>query len=294
MNWDDHRYFLAIARARSLTAAGRALGVSQPTVSRRLDAMEARLKVRLFDRTKRGYQLTTAGMEIYETVEQVEQDLNSIDRKVFGQDLQVTGSLCFTCTEVLLNGYLAPHVWRFLELHPGIDLSVICTDSQLSLSRREADLAIRFTGRPPDTLLGRRLVKVAFGVYVSRAGGGDQLDLDRPETWDWIGWQDETHNRMLIHEAFSEARLRHRVDSVATMQSMARSGLGVAVLPCYIADCDNGLRRVLPAFFSNRIPDLWILTHPDVRRVARVRLFAEFIAEAIRADLELFEGRRPM
>ncbi len=292
MNWDDYRYFLAIARARSLTAAGRVLGVSQPTVSRRLEAMELRLKVRLFDRTQRGYEMTPAAMDIYETIERVGEDLSDIERKVFGKDLQLTGSLRVTCTEVLLNGYLAPYVWQFLDKHPGIEFGVICTDAQLSLSRRDADLAIRFTGRPPETLVGRRLAKAAFGIYAGRDVAHALLDRSNVQSWDWIGWHDEVYNRMLITNAFPEARIKHRVDSTAAMQSMARHGLGIAVLPCYTADPDPGLRRALPELLSEGTPDLWILHHPDVRGVSRVSLFAEFIADIITADLDLFEGRR--
>ncbi len=292
MNWDDYRYFLAIARARSLTAAGRVLGVSQPTVSRRLEAMELRLKVRLFDRTQRGYEMTPAAMDIYETIERVGEDLSDIERKVFGKDLQLTGSLRVTCTEVLLNGYLAPYVWQFLDRHPGIEFGVICSDAQLSLSRRDADLAIRFTGRPPETLVGRRLAKAAFGIYAGRDVAHALLDRSNVQSWDWIGWHDEVYNRMLITNAFPEARIKHRVDSTAAMQSMARHGLGIAVLPCYTADPDPGLRRALPELLSEGTPDLWILHHPDVRGVSRVSLFAEFIADIITADLDLFEGRR--
>jgi len=293
MGWDDYRYFLAIARAGSLTAAGRALGVSQPTVSRRLEAMEGRLKVRLFDKTERGYEMTPAAMDIYDTVERVGEELSDIERKVFGKDLKLTGSLRVTCTDVLLDGYLAPHVWQFVERHPGIEFDVICTRAQLNLSRREADLAIRFTGRPPETLLGRRLAKAAFGVYAAREETGRSFDRSNIEAWDWIGVHDEFYNRMLITGAFPEARIKHRVDSTAAMQSMARHGLGIAVLPCYMADRDPGLRRVLPKLLIEGTPDLWILHHPDVRSVSRVRLFAEFITEVITADLDLFEGRRP-
>jgi DNA-binding transcriptional LysR family regulator len=284
MDWDDYRYFLAIAHAGSLTAAGRVLGVSQPTVSRRLETMEARLKVRLFDRTQRGYEMTRAAMDIYETVERVGEDLSDIERKVFGKDVQLTGSLRVTCTDVLLNGYLAPYVWQFLDRHRGIEFAVICTDAQLNLSRREADLAIRFTGQPPETLVGRRLAKVAFGVYARNGATANP--------WDWIGWHDEVYNRMLITSAFPDARIKHRVDSTAAMQSMVRHGLGIAVLPCYTADRDPSLRRVLPDLLSEGTPDLWILHHADVRGVSRVSLFAEFIADVITADLDLFEGRR--
>jgi DNA-binding transcriptional LysR family regulator len=293
MDWDDYRYFLAIARVRSLTAAGRVLGVSQPTVSRRLEAMEERLKVRLFDRTPRGYEMTAAAMEVYETAHRVAEELNDIERKVFGKDARLTGALRVTCTDVLLNVYLAPHIWRFLNQHAGIEFSVICTDAQLNLSRREADLAIRFTERPPETLVGRRLAKTAFGVYGKNEETSTLEDHPRVEALDWIGWNDEIYNRMLITSAFPEARIKHRVDSYAAMQAMVQHGLGIAVLPCYIADTNPALRRALPQLLSKGTPDLWILQHADLGRVSRVSLFAEFIADVITADLDLFEGRRP-
>ena len=293
MNWDDYRYLLAIARAGSLTAAGRELGVSQPTVSRRLASMESRLKVRLFDRTERGYKMTAAAKDIYEAVERVGEDLNGIERKVFGKDLELTGSLYVTCTEMLLNDYLAPHVWQFLRRHPGIECGVVCSDTLLSLSRRDADLAIRFTGKPPETLVGRRLVRTVFGVYGASGPAGNVWDRSDPGAWDWIGWHDEIYNRMLISSAFAEARIKHRVDSPLAMQSMARCGLGVAVMPCYTADRDPKLRRVWPNLLSEGTPDLWLLHHPDVGQVSRLSLFADHIAKVITSDLDLFEGRRP-
>jgi len=293
MDWDDYRYFLAIAHAGSLTSAGRALGVSQPTVSRRLETMEARLKVRLFDKTQRGYEMTPAAMDIFETVERVGEELSDIERKVFGKDLRLTGSLRVTCTEVLLEDYLAPHIWRFLDRHPGIEVDVICTRALLNLTRRDADLAIRFTARPPDTLVGRRLAKTAFGVYAGNGKAGKSWDRSNLAAWDWIGSADDFYNRMLITSTFPKARIKHRVDSTAGMQSMARHGLGVAVLPCYTADPDPGLCRVVPELLTEGTPDLWILHHPDVRSVSRVSLFAEFIADVITADIDLFEGRRP-
>ena len=154
-------------------------------------------------------------------------------------------------------------------------------------------MAIRFTGRPPETLVGRRLAKTAFGVYAGNGETSNSWDRSNVEAWDWIGSHDEFYNRMLITSAFPEARIKHRVDSTAGMQSMARHGLGIAVLPCYTADPDPGLRRILPKLLTEGMPDLWILHHPDVRSVSRVSLFAEFISDVITADLDLFEGRRP-
>jgi len=293
-NWDDHRFFLAVARELTLTAAGRALGVSQPTVSRRLEALEAKLKVRLFDRTRQGYALTATGMELFETVQQVEADLTEVDRKIQGKDQNLTGGLRITCTEIFLNGYLSPFIWRFLAQHPGIDFSVSCTDSQLSLSRNDADLAIRFTQHDPEALAGRRLASVAFGVYAASSVAGDHFTLPNRSEWDWIGFLDEMHNRILFGGAFPESRFKHRFDNVAAMQSMVRSGLGVTVLPCYTADRDESLRRAEPEPIMASKLDLWILHHPDIRNVYRVRLFADFITDLITADLDLFEGRSPL
>ena len=291
-NWDDHRFFLAVARERSLTAAGRVLGVSQPTVSRRLEALESKLKVRLFDRTRHGYELTAAGMELFHTVQQVEEDLSEADRRLYGHDQSLSGALRITCTEIFLNGYLAPFVWQFLRDNPGIELSINCTQSQLSLSRGDADVALRFTRRPPDTLAGRRLVSVAYGIYAaSGAAGARFTPANRPD-WDWIGLQDDLYSRMIFGDLLSEIRLKHRVDNMEAMHSMARGGLGVTRLPCYTADRDPALRRLLPEAMLDSELDLWLLYHPEVRRIHRVRLFADFISNAIIADSDLFEGRR--
>jgi len=291
VNWDDHRYFLAIARERSMTAAGKALGVSQPTVSRRLEGLEAKLKVRLFDRTRQGYELTAAGMELFDAAKRVEEDLAEVGHRIYGKDQDFSGTLRVTCTEILLNGYLAPHVWRFLKDHPGVELSVICTQSQLSLSRGDADLALRFARHPPETLAGRRLASVAYGVYAaSGETGADYTPSNRPD-WNWIGVYDEMYNRMLFGAALPEGPFKHRADSMEAIHSMVRGGLGVSLLPCYIADTDPELRRLVPEPSFDSKLDLWILYHPDVRRVHRVRLFADFIADVIGKDLDLFEGR---
>ncbi|MGH6932540.1 MAG: LysR substrate-binding domain-containing protein [Dongiaceae bacterium] len=166
-------------------------------------------------------------------------------------------------------------------------------DLKVFLSRREADVAIRVSSQPPDTLAGRRVANVAVAVYAARAPGrrgGERSVLNRA---DWIGWQDETYNRLMITGSFPQARIRHRVDDMQAMRSMARAGLGLAVLPCYMADPDRGLVRAVPKPVTDRSLGLWVLTHPAVKRVARVRAFTEFISKAIHADRDLFEGRRP-
>lgn len=293
MNWDDLRIFLAVARAHSLTAAARQLGVNQSTVTRRLAAMERQLDARLIERGVSGHTLTAAGTELLQTAANVEDEVVRIDRCVVGRNTMLSGRLRVTCTDNFLNSYLAPHFGRFAARHPDIDLDVITRYQHLSLARREADVAIRTTVKPSDTLIGRRLFRFALGVYAA-TDFVDTLDGEPdPAELNWIGWESEAYNRLLIKDHFPTAQIRHRVDSLLDMRSLAREGLGVAVLGCFAADPDPRLRRVYADPITDSAMDLWILSHPDMRRAARVRAFTSFIAETFLADRDLFEGRCP-
>jgi DNA-binding transcriptional LysR family regulator len=131
-----------------------------------------------------------------------------------------------------------------------------------------------------------------MGVY---AGNNEEWLTGSPdvEDLDWIGWQDETYNRMLIFSRYPKGRIRHRVDDMQAMCAMARCGLGAAILPCYVGDTDRGLRRIVSQPITEGAMDLWVLSHPDLRRAARVRAFSAFIADTVLRDRDLFEGRRP-
>lgn len=290
-SWDDHRYFLAIARTRSLTRAAAALGVSQPTVSRRLESIEKSLGARLFRRTRNGYELTEVGGEFFTTVTRVEDLLNEADRHVLGRDSEVSGVLRLTSTDIFINGYFGAHLWKFLARHPRIDLMLSCTQTPLSISRREADIAVRFTAEPPETLIGRRLGTIAYSVYAAAGMVAGDTAPD-PEELAWIGMQNEAYNRMLYGTFLPSTRPKHRTDSMGAMQAMVRAGLGVSILPCYTADPDPALVRLDGAVFTDPKFDIWVIYHPDTRQTRRLRLFADFVSETIRADLDLFEGRR--
>ena len=293
-NWDDHRYFLAIARQRSLTAAAKSLGVSQPTVSRRLEAMENAFKARLFERTHKGYDLTSVGAELFDSVVRVEEELTDASRKIYGTDQQATGPLRVTCTEFFLNGYLNSHIWDFLHHNPGVELSMICTQSPLSITRGDADIAIRFTDSPPGTLIGKKLTSVAYGVYGAASSRGDKFTAENRNNWDWVGIHDDSYNRLLFGAALSTVKFKHYVDSMAAMQSMIRAGLGVTLLPCYIADNDPGLRRVEDKLLTDSKFDLWILYHPELRSSYRMRLLVDHMSRQIVGDADLFSGQRPI
>ena len=252
--------------------------------------MEKRLGVSLFDRTRRGYEPTEAGSEILGTAEHVEDAFSEIERRIVARDRTLTGTLWVTCTEPFANRHLCRHLSAFVAAHPGIDISLSCTFETMNLSRRDADVAIRITGEPPDTLIGRKIAKVAVCAY----GNAEYLRArpGRNPEWEWIGWRDEDYNRMFITDRFPHARIKHRVDDIGVMHAMTRHGMGVAALPCHLADSDTVLRRLVPEPSLDGAPDLWVLYHPGMRHVARVGLFVDFLVERLRADRELFEGRR--
>lgn len=293
-SWDDHRYFLAIARAGSLTEAAKALAVSQPTVSRRLDAMEQKLGVRLFQRTRRGYRLTQNGEKLFEAVLRVEEELLQADRKLVGRNSDMPGTLRFTSTENLINGFLGPHIWNFLTEHPDIEINIVAGNAAVNLHRGEADLAIRFTEAPPQTMIGKRLATAAYGIY----GAADAPPTRFPEndrtSWEWIGLQTEIYNRLVFGTFLPNTRPKHKVDSLPTMHGMVRAGLGAALLPCYTADRDATLRRLDPKPLLDPKFDMWLLFPPDQRRTRRLRLFADAMSASILADINLFEGRCPI
>lgn len=290
-SWDDHRFFLAIARTHSLTAAAKSLSVSQPTVSRRLETMERGLGVRLFTRTRKGYALTSAGAELFETVVRVEEELMQADRSIKGRDQEISGRLRFTSTEIFVNGYLGPHLWSFLGTHPEIELHLACTQNLLNIGRGEADIAIRFTEKPPETLVGRRLGTVAYAIYAASSKAGQEFQGMDTDELPWIGMFDENFNRMLYGTFLPSTRPKHRVDSMAAMQAMVREGLGVSILPCYTADIDPSLTRLTPTPLIDPKFSIWMLYHRDTRHTGRLRLFADFLIDQIKTDIDLFEGR---
>ena len=253
--------------------------------------MEQGLGVRLFARTRKGYELTPNGAELFETVVRVEEELLQADRSLKGRDQEISGRLRFTSTEIFVNGYLGPHLWAFLGAHPEIEMHLACTQNLLNIGRGEADIAIRFTEKPPENLVGRRLGTVAYAIYTASGPPGQPFRDQDSEDLPWIGMFNENFNRMLYGTFLPSTRPKHRVDSMAAMQAMVREGLGVSILPCYTADIDPSLTRLTPTPLIDPKFSVWMLYHRDTRHTRRLRLFADFLIDRIKTDINLFEGR---
>lgn len=288
-SWDNLRIFLAVARAGSLSGAARTLGVNHSTVFRRIGAFEEALGVRLFERQPGGYLLTPAGEELRDGALRVEEEIASLSRKVTGQDLRLSGTVRVTTIDMLAFGLLPRHLAGFRDAYPGIEVELVVGNVALNLSRREADVALRVGNAPAETLVGRRVGRLAFAVYGS-AGYRDRRPEPDLALHDWIGFDSE-HEALVRRMArfLAEVKPTLRTNSVAAALSAAKAGLGLAPLPCGLADLEADLVRVAPLPDEFTL-DLWLLTHEDLRQTARIRAFLDFLAEALAKEAPLLEG----
>jgi DNA-binding transcriptional LysR family regulator len=293
MDWDHLRFFLATSRFETLTDAARQLGVNQTTVTRQLQAFQSSIGTQLFDRTVEGLVMTQAGEDVLAAAEQIEDVIAALDRRVHGRDARLSGRLSVTTVD-MVGAYDAGLFKHFAERYPDIELELYVDDAQRSLTRREADVAIRWTDTPAEHLVGRRLVRAAYAPYgsVDLVGAKPKRPL---ASYPWLAWHPVKGARVSdawMRKRVPDATIVCRFDSAIAMHAAVRAGMGVALMPCAYTAGDPGLRqlaRIQPELGF----DLWVLTHPDLRRSARVRAFLEHTADYFathRARFEADEG----
>jgi DNA-binding transcriptional LysR family regulator len=291
MDWDDLRFILAVAEHGSLAGAARKLNVSHTTVLRRINAFEAAHGLRLFDRLATGYALTAGGEQFLAAARQISDIVDGVQRKLIGRDLRLEGQIRVSTTDTLMMSILPPILAAFAEHYPGIVLEVSVSNTLADLTRREADVAIRAAGTPPETLVGRKLADVAWALY-ARAGAGIPSALSEAA---WIA-PDESLIRsayaVWLRENIAEARIVARSDSFVAMRELALQGVGVVALPCYLGDTCPGLQRVGDAPLPSVSNELWIITHEELRRTARIAAFMSFVGDAIHRKQAFFPTYR--
>lgn len=292
MEWDDLRYVLAVGRHGTLSAAARHLGVNHSTVFRRIGLIEERLGARLFERHRDGYTPTPAGEEAVALAERLESEVGHLERRLAGRDTRPSGTVRVTTTDTLLLGALAPVLAAFCALHPEIELEVVAENRFLNLSKRDADVAIRPTSAPPETLVGRRVCGVATAVYGSTAYFAAAPPLDNLGVHAWVAPDDSLAHlpsSRWLRATLQNARIVLRANTLLGLLVSAEAGVGLAALPCFLGDAAPGLRRVRPPV-DELTTGLWLLTHRDLRRVARVRTFMDFLDRELRRRSDTFEG----
>jgi DNA-binding transcriptional LysR family regulator len=284
MNWDDLRYFLALSRQGTVSGAGRELNVRHTTVARRIAILEETLGSQLFDRTPHGYVLTQVGENLVPHASEIEERVHNADREVFGMDSRLSGTLRLASSYDLFTSLITPKIKAFTDKYPGIQIELVSSTSLIDLGSREADIALRISPKPPEHLIGQPIVPLAHGIY------GTQEYFDRREgDHQLILWLHEEAQPDWVAQHFPNSHVVARTSEVVTMMELVKSDIGIARLPCYVADADPTLRRFdLPLVPSNW--HVWVLSHRDLRDTARVRACREFLVAAIKQQRDLIEG----
>ncbi len=280
MNWDDLRVFLAIARTGSVRGAAKQVGTTHATISRHLRAFEETLGGTLFERKREGQCLTGMGQRIMPLAEKVEGEIAAIDRIAFSEDRGLAGTVRLSISESLYLALMFKPIDDFMCHYPMIDLDIVASDKLSRLDRREADVVIRITKKPPDAAFGRKLADSPLAAYASPVYLQNRPKVDR-----WIAQDYEPARKPTL-----PARVAACANSPAVVVQLIRMGQGVGLLPCYLGDTDPHLVR-LPS--TDLIPDMqiWVLTHGDVRSNPRVRALMDHLYQAFDDVRPIIEGQ---
>ena len=298
MDWNDLRYFLAVADHGSTLAAGRALRVSQTTVARRIAALEESLGLTLFEKRQAGYVLTPAGEELVDRARQVAEATEGFAEASAALTRDTSGVVRITTQEIFANTLLGPMLRELHELHPEVIIEIDTQQELLDLGAGEADIGLRSTaGDQPAGVVGRALCIDDWTLYCSReyaerhgvprtrdelkkhaiiGGGGGKLWLHYEAWLRSLGLE----GQVAMHHATSTGLL-----------SAVRSGFGIAVLPCVVADAEPDLVRCIPPR-SNHNRSMWLLTHERVRHTPRVRTVIDFLYERLMRHVRMLEEKR--
>lgn len=283
-DWDDIRFFLAVARQGSISGAAKHLGVNHSTVSRRIQGLEEKHGVQLFNRQRDGYQMLEAADAIFEQAVAIEAQSQKISRTLFGQDTRLEGPINITMPHDIFEYCLAEELAKFSGLHPGIELNLMVSKGVRNLASREADIALRLTPAPPDYLVGRKVAGLQHALYAPK-----NMSLD--QSLGLVLWSGEQALPTWASEHFPAARVSLRVDDLSSMYAAVKAGFGVARMPCYMPDslAEDSVQK-LPIDLPSSDWSLWLLSHVDLRKTARVKKCRNFLWEKLTQKQKLFEG----
>ncbi len=291
IEWDDVRYFLAVARGGSVRAAAERLCVNHATVLRRVAQLEERLGARLFDRLPSGYRTTEAGEDVVGLAEQMEASSNQLEARVLGRDQGVRGLLRVTMAPTIATHLLMPGLAEFAQLYPEVEITILSLDEPVNLTNREADIALRVVydrNNLPPNLHGTKGPELYGGVYVARTVlGGWRTGQIHSVRWivkDNVGLPEWARGSEM-----QVAEVPFRTTNADAQITAVRQGVGMTTLPCFVGDTDPLLIRV-PGTGLHMHGTLWLLTQGETRKTNRVRLFTDFMSKRLAAYAPLLAG----
>ncbi len=291
-NWDDLRVFLTLAREGTLTTAAKSLGVSHPTVARRVRALEKQIGARLFERLSDRFVPTSAGEKLLDDTQAMERAALSINRRSAALGDTVSGVVRLSAAESM-SALVARHLPWLRQRLQHIEFELTASHTLANLSRREADLLIREQVPELGGIVARKLGRVAYAIYAHPDIAVAKLTPPAFKTVPWIGFDDD-HSYMpgqrWLQERLDGQRPAVRGNNWLVLHEAARAGAGFAVLPCYLGDPDAKLQRV-GGVIADVFADQWLLVHRDLRALPRVRAVMDAVVELFQRERPLLEGR---
>lgn len=285
MDWNDLRFFLTVARTQSLTKTAAALKVSQSTVARRIGALESSLKTRLFAHHQTGYFLTDAGQDVLHHTEEVEGKILALESHISGTDMRPAGKVRLATAMTLASHLIIPALPRFNAQFPDIVLEVITGINTVSMSRHDADIALRLVRPEQQSLKIRKVGRIASAVYGSKTylEAYPATDIATQQGRAFITWDPafgHLPSAKWLNEHYPNAASALVTTSLVAQLAAVKAGLGLAVLPGFIAEQESELIAAIPA---DRVfmEDLWLVTHAELTASARVRAVADFLVEIV-------------
>lgn len=287
--WNDYQLILTLAQEKTIRRTAALLGVSHSTISRRLSHINTAFEQGVFEKTQAGYILTGFGRDVLETVKKMQALDFSIQRK--GQQIKtdMVGPITLSLPDVIAKTFLIETLGQFCTDYPDIDLTVNCSLSMADLNKMEADIAIRGTSTPGETLFGRRLATIALCEYAHK----DYLENTPREERRWIVRPSRTSTQSAImRSTHPEAPIGIQLDDLLLRHQMVAAGQGMIMGACYLGDSNPNLCR-LPGAAVTPLYDLWILTHNDLKNTPRIRRLMRVLGACLSQHRDLFEGRCP-
>ncbi|MGZ3182695.1 MAG: LysR family transcriptional regulator [Telluria sp.] len=286
LEWDDIRFFLALVRTGSLSAAAQALGVEHSTIARRVGSLEAALGLRLFDRLPRGWRPTAEGEALSAQAERIEDEALAFERAAAGA-AGLRGAVRVSAPPALAAAFLAPRLAQLRRAHPGIALELAGETQQANLTRREADVALRLLRPNAPDLAVRALAELGFGLYATAAWA-----RRAQAQWEFIGYDEqlaETPQQRWLEELAGARPFALRTNDLLAQRAAALGGVGIALLPHFLAHGEARLKRLARPVCPVR-RTLWLVLHRDVRRSPRVRAVADALAQLVLDEAALLDG----
>lgn len=284
-NWDDYRLILAVYRGKTLRNAAQQLALNHSTVSRRLANLNQKYGADIFDLTPKGYALTASGKTLLTSAEKIEQLTLSDNRLKKTHQLELAGEINLSIPPAIGQYLLLEELHNFQQQHPEIILNMQTSYQLANLDKSEADVVIRVSNQPSEHLVGHRLFPIALSYYAS----AQYLSTRHETEYQWLT-NIGARPAWIENSPYPNASIAMRIEDLVLRHYAAAQGQGMTMGACYIADSIKGLRRIdKNMVFPHQ--DIWVLTHPDLRNVPRIKLLMTFLTNSLRMKEKLISGK---